>query len=415
MFFRLSYHILISIYVLLYRMVIFFVVRKDKEKFSKYENRLGKISAEKKTLLKTFKKPFWIHAVSGGEVKLASTLIKEYLFKEQVVITYMSDSAAHLANRLFSQSKNLVHFFLPLDAKTFMNSIVSLIDPRKFFVIEHDAWPNLLASLKKHQTPRIMLNYHLKPSDNFFFSLLPSVFRFTHLFETFLTQDDKTLQQIQQFKPLFKPENIGNLKYRFSFSKSDFKPNFNRKIIVLGSSHHPEEIIVVEKLLPLLKQKRMILIIAPRHLERCRNISKQIEKKFKLKTTLVNHLLELKEASEVVLFNQFGSLSSLYQLSDINLIGDTFIKSNGGHNILESIYLKKTTFYGKYLINFREITNELEEKVFADFRLTNDKITSLVELMLNDERLKQEITQKAFEIAIKFQYDERRLRKIIFE
>ncbi len=410
-----TYNILITIYVFFYRFIRLIFPPQDEINVLKHNSLLGKNLSSKKKILVKFKNAFWFHAVSAGEVILVNKIIQKYFSSQKIVISYMSNSAHLSAKKLFKNKKNITHFFLTFDLFSNMKKLVEIISPQKFFVIEHDTWANLLSILEKKNIPRVMLNYHLKPRDFFFYKLFPSAFRLTHNFSTFLVQDNSVLKKVEKLKPKFKLANLGNLKYDFSTSSKSFKFKSNKKIITLASSHIGEEKIITSSLLPLLKKKKIILIIIPRHIARSLKIKDELKKNHPhLLIAKIDNYLQLNDNHDIIVLNQFSVVRKIYAISNINLIGDSFKKSAGGHNLIESVVLNKPTFYGKYFINYQELTKELE-KVYAHFRLSEKEIFPTISNLINDKKLQTTITKKAFAALQKFKYDEKKLKRIIFD
>ncbi len=424
----LLYRLLLGVYFYIYKYVYYWVIKS--KKLNQYYYRIGSDKVFEPRLSglydksldrfddKSNDKPFWFHAVSGGEVILVDKLIQKYLTSKRVVVSYMSESANELANKLFKANSKITYFYLPLDKKRVMTKLVRGIKPAKFFVIEHDAWPNLLQVLKSYDVPRYMLNFNFKQKDFFRFKRFTKIFSFTHQFDFFFTQNEESYKKVKfftanRFSPQFKLENLGNIKYNFvSAKKLGSLPALKIPLVVLASSHPKEEEIVTQALLNLIKEKKIKLVIIPRHIERSNEILSVQKKKYSfLNCRVVSDYRKIVQDEDIFIVKEYGVLQSVYQLAKINLIGDSFAHSQGGHNILESIIFKKATLYGEYFKSFPELTEEIEEE-FSEIRLEKNQIQKQVIRLLEDPIYHDKLVNFSYKKLNSLKCDEKKLLNI---
>ena len=403
----------------------------------------------------------WIHAVSAGELKLAAELIKTLQNNEndkknksygkKFLITYTSQTAKILSEKLFpsfslAKNKNkkppsnhspiILLQETPLDFLPTLYWFIKKIQPKKFICIEHDVWPNTLWLLKKIKCSRTIVNFSLKPKDAFYYRRFPIVFKWVYDFDLFLLQN-KTQADFLRKISLLKPFHyVGNLKFSPLTTKKT-KPksincinssnlhNANNSIInkskktntiILSSSHGGEEKIILEALAETIrvknsKQKKINLILIPRHLERLPAIVKEVENK-NLAYKVIQTFAEINPKFPIHIVNSMGEVLNFYSLADLILIGDTFCPSQGGHNFIEALPYSAAVCYGEYQCNYSDITPELE-KENACVRLKNAQLQKQILFYLNNPQERQKINREGKKAFNKLCYDKTELQEIL--
>ena len=122
------------------------------------KERLGKVNLENKFQ----EKPIWIHAVSVGEVKVASLLVKE--IKKQypdikIFLTVSTLTGSRQLEKLYGN--DLEHQYLPYDLNIFVKRFLLSIKPKCLILIETEIWPNLINNCVKQNIPIALLNGRL--------------------------------------------------------------------------------------------------------------------------------------------------------------------------------------------------------------------------------------------------------------
>jgi len=107
--------------------------------------------------------------------------------------------------------------------------------------------------------------------------------------------------------------------------------------------------------------------------------------------------LNLSSSACIILVDQMGILGSLYRVSDIAIIGGSFIP-HGGQNPLEPAYWQKPIICGPHMHNFPFIEQFLTEKacLMAD---ENSLLNIMKELVKNAE-LRELIGDKAYQLFL---------------
>jgi 3-deoxy-D-manno-octulosonic-acid transferase len=130
------------------------------------------------------------------------------------------------------------------------------------------------------------------------------------------------------------------------------------KIFIAASTHPGEEEIILNAYKRLLEDfPDLSLIIAPRHPERSKEISKIISR-FRFCSRFISSLPGSFTCAtkSVFILDAIGELIKFYSIADIVFVGGSLIKK-GGHNILEPAILAKPIIFGPHMFNFRDIAD----------------------------------------------------------
>lgn len=346
-----------------------FYFGKKKIDFLAFKQRLGSIP------VKSAEPSIWIQAVSVGEVHLAAGLIKELRnkYKDPIILSITTLAGYNLAKDKYPALAEF--FFFPADFSGVVDQVMNRVNPKLFISIETEIWPNLFYRLNKGHIPIVILNARISEKAYLRYKFA----RF--LIKPALKRVAVIGAQDEEYKKRFivlgaeplKVAVTGNMKFS-SFSvdpihlqkvKDDYGAVLARskvQVIVAGSTHNGEEEMIVEVYLKCLnKIKDLILILAPRQVSRADDIEK-IVKASGLKVWRFSKISKCpQETHGVVILDAVGELFYFYSLADICFVGGSLIP-HGGHNILEPIYFNKPVIFGRYMDNFKEISDIVNAK-----------------------------------------------------
>ena len=186
--------------------------------------------------------------------------------------------------------------------------------------------------------------------------------------------------------------STGNIKYDFDIVKNLcglehlFKrKKFDENILLLGSSTWPGEELVLGRIYKQLKVKypNLMLVVAPRHVERARDIEKEFSE-LGLQVCRRTSARSL-NADSVMLLDTTGELSGLYADADIVFVGKSLF-DGGGQNPIEPAAYGCALITGPNMGNFKVeseildaacaravIENEQELMVQVDTLISNEK------------------------------------------
>ena len=297
------------------------------------------------------KAAIWFHCASVGEVITASPLINLYNEKfpdKNILVTTNTITGANICKKHLPFT---THCFLPLDYRLITRRFLNKLQPEELIVLETELWPNLFQLCHSKNISINIINGRLsKRSLN------------TNAWTKRLYK--KTLQHVK--KVLCRSKNdaeaylylgatnkqvdiIGNLKFSISLDTSPLDNLINRPYVLAASTHSGEEKIIVEAWKKS-NQKKLLLVIAPRHPERKDKILRDIE--FLSDEIKIRSLQEeTTDETDIYLADTLGELSALFQHAEFVIMGGSFV-SKGGHNILEPAARSKAILYGPSMENF---------------------------------------------------------------
>lgn len=373
--YNLLWYILLPLVLLIY---LFRLILK-KEDIKRFYERFGYIKKEQLN-----KKVIWLHAVSLGETMAAinlATELKKSFPKFSIVI---STNTITSANYIIKKSK-FIHCYQPLDHPLFVKNFLCFWNPYYAIFLESDYWPNLILGTQNRGIPIFFSSAQISKKAFNRWSKIPSLSKLIFNSPKLIFCIDK--DQRSNFLKLRKKKIDKNIKIIGSLKISKNKLNCdkyflsklkswskNYKIILAASIHDIEDQIILTLHLNLQdKGYKYKLIIAPRHPE----LAKKLEKSFSnAKRKSFNQYPDFDD--NVYICDTLGEMGCLYSVSDIIILGGSFIQV-GGHNPLEPAH------YGKIII-----TGKSKEK--NAFEFYNLKRIGLVKEALNYQDLEGKVS-----------------------
>jgi len=377
------YNIFLYIVFLLSPIIFFIRVLNGKEDPIRLKEKLC-IYSKKNNL-----KSIWFHAVSVGELMSIIPVLK-ILEKnkkiDQIIVTTSTISSAKIFEK--QKFKNIVHRYFPLDTNFLNKRFIKYWKPQAAFFVDSEIWPNMFKNLKNNNIPVILLNGRITNKSFKRWSLIKnfskSVFKNISLA---LPSNSETKNFLKKLG-VRKIKLIGNLKYYGSskvkykdkkFLKNKFK---NFKVWCAASTHEGEEIII-SKLHKNIKrkQKKLLTIIIPRHINRVEKIIAQINVD-KLKVIKHSSKTDIKKNTDIYIVDTYGEASKFYNLSNICFMGGSII-NHGGQNPLEPARLGNYIINGPNIRNFKEIYKFLSKNNMSVTTSKMSKIQKIIEKKLN--------------------------------
>jgi 3-deoxy-D-manno-octulosonic-acid transferase len=411
---------------LLYNIILTFILIFFAPYFllrSLVEKRFRKELAERMGFFRNLpvKKSLWVHAASVGEVFCSIPLLKRMKVEFPhcgIVLTTMTRTGNEAAKNSIPEA-NCVLFF-PIDHPLTVRRVIKRIQPSLLLIAETELWPNLLQSCGKNGVPIVLFNgrisersfrrYHLF---KFFFK---ECLKYISLFLMQTEEDQNRIIEIGASPE--KTKVAGNLKFDQTF------PSFTQEmvvemskllrlqgkeiILIAGSTHSGEEEILIGLFKELRKfDPHLVLLLAPRHLERLEEVERILKKEsisWMRRTSLSmdqNRLpQELKEPPKVILLDTMGELMSLYRLGTVVFIGGSLVPV-GGHNPIEPLFFKKCVLFGPHMFNFLEISQSLLEAGGAIQVEREEDLFFQLKRLLSDEGARTEVGERGYQFIQK--------------
>jgi 3-deoxy-D-manno-octulosonic-acid transferase len=313
--------------------------------------------------------------------------------------------------------------YTPLDFWPVMRRAFSIIRPGKIVLVEAEIWPNLAAEAHAYGIPLVLVNARLSPRSEarfrrFRFFVAPT-FR---LLDLICVQEQ---EDVDRWAALGVGRNrikyTGSIKYdpagpdqesgefvatslpaapRFDEGGQDLLPGLNPERLVLfgGSTHRGEEEILAKIFVRLCRKfSSLCLFIAPRHVERVREIRAQLE----------NLSLHVQLASEAVnrggtnpdciVLDRTGELQRWYSIATVVFIGKS-LTARGGQNPVEPILAGKPVVFGPHMENFATLAGTLVSNEGAIQVHDVESLEQAIEKLLGDIEARQQLVRKAREV-----------------
>ena len=356
------------------------------------------------------KRPTWLHAVSVGEVMVALKLAQQLRTIQpdvRCVLTVTTTTGFALANK--NSSTWIEVMYTPLDFWPVMHRAFSVIRPAKIILVEAEIWPNLAAEAQAHRIPLVLVNARLSPRSEkrfrrFRFFVAPT-FRLLDLI--CVQERDDVDRWAMLGVERGRIRYTGSIKYdpiglddRTDSEEATHSTSVNPERLVLfgGSTHRGEEEIIA-KIFARLRQKfpSLCLFIAPRHVERVREIQAQLEA-FPLRVRLASEAANHGEtAVDCVLLDTTGELRHWYEIATVVFIGKS-LTAHGGQNPVEPIIAGKPVVFGPHMENFATLAKTLVSENGAIQVRTIGSLEGAIDHLLRDGKARQRLVRNAREV-----------------
>jgi 3-deoxy-D-manno-octulosonic-acid transferase len=345
----------------------------------------------------------WIHAVSLGETKAVANLAK--LIKEEwdnpiILISSVTETGHAEAKRNLPFAD--YHVYLPLDFGSLIGPIVNRVAPDYVILTESDFWLNFLKSAKSTGANIALVNG--KISHRSF-----ERFKKIHWFQkTLFSYIDLFCTQTDLYATRFKALGIpnekiivtGNLKYDETDDflptavlqdwKNKLKISDDELILVLGSTHDPEEKMIFNVLKDIWKLiPNLTVIIAPRHPERFQEVERIIHQ-LQIPLSIYSKIEKRQGNEPVILIDGMGLLRKCYQIADIALVAGSYTQKVGGHSIIEPSHYGIPVIYGPFMQTQSDMV-ELLRTYNAGLQVPLEGLYSTLMLLLTEPEERKKI------------------------
>jgi len=326
----------------------------------------------------------WIHAVSVGEVKSLKKLIEEInkIKNVEIILSVTTPTGYKIA-------------------KTDYTSIKVIMAPIDFSF-------NWISIMYKKNIPVLLINGRISEI------AMGKYKKFKFILKYFFKKINSFLVQGKIYKDRFielgtDPEKIkicGNIKADEAINSKNqlinkteilkhLKIKTKNSIITCASTHSSDEKIILPAIFQ--SYEKHSFIIVPRHPDRIPEISKELDF-MNIKHNIWSKSEEIDLKNKVLIFDSIGYLFKIQSISDLIIMGGTFNKKIGGHNLYEPAILGKNIIGGPNYNNFPDIgeelvnsniynivntSNEMYEEINKYFRKHKDIQKEAIEIVSN--------------------------------
>jgi 3-deoxy-D-manno-octulosonic-acid transferase len=308
----------------------------------------------------TDKPVIWLHTVSVGETRAATSLIQrlsEHYPDHQILLSHTTPTGRETSEQLYGNK--VMRVYLPYDYSFAVHLFLRHFKPRIGILLETEIWFNLIHSCHLLQTPLLLLNARLseKSAANYgqFPKLIHQGLLELHSISAQTEDDAERLRSLGANKVTV----MGNLKF-------DIEPPLamlelgkrlhnsfgaNRKIFLAASTREGEETLLLSAL-KTIDLPNLLTVIVPRHPQRFDEVETLIEKEgFKYQRRSTNESIHAD--IQVVLGDSMGEMFAYYAACDIAYVGGSLLPF-GGQNLIEASAVGKPVLIGWHTYNFAQ-------------------------------------------------------------
>lgn len=332
---------------------ISFFIPKLKQGFWRRVNLLKRIKV---------KNPIWFHVASSGELEQAiplMDLIKETQPQEKILLTYFSPTCEK-AVELEKKRRGEKHVpwdqadFSPFDLPWVIEPLLDLINPKMYFSIHREIWPNLLRICQEREIPTALIcAFFPEPIRKNYWVYRPWIQHFNQIAVV-----DLSTRLFLVSKNINIPiEEMGDSRVIRVLQRKELKKTapawadfFKSENTLLCASIWKEDFINLKLSLVTAHENKKRLIIVPH--EPKDSFHHQIIQWGKEKGIIFrlwsNWILSPDEHSHLII-DSVGLLAELYQICEFVFVGGSF--KGRIHNVLEPAAYGKPILTGPYYWN----------------------------------------------------------------
>ena len=397
---RFIYNILFTVFFCLSAPYYFMRMRRRGNWREGFGERFGRFSSKVKQAM-TNRHVLWIHAVSVGEVNIATQLIAALQIRvpnlKMVVSTTTTTGMGELQKKLPSHIQKI---YYPIDRRGYVKRGIMAIHPEAIVLVEAEIWPNFLWMAEELGIPTFLVNARL--SDRSFRGYKRYGFLFRKLFAAFGgvgCQNEADADRLRQLG--CRPEAIrvvGNLKFDAAKLEerqvldvprllSQLGVPVNTPVLIGGSTHAGEERVLAEVFMRLRKRfPNLFLVVVPRHFERGKEAGQDVASqgvRFIYRKDITPQTQLAPGEVDCLLVNTTGELKYFYEHASVIFIGKS-LTAEGGQNPIEPGVLGKPMIFGPNMQNFEAIAKAFVERRGAIQVKDAAELEGAVSLLLSD-------------------------------
>lgn len=345
------------------------------------------ITGRTKSNFNNYNNSIWFHFASLGEFEQGRSVLEQVriLFpQKKIVITFFSPSGYEI--RKNTPLADAV-YYLPLDTARNARKFIEAIQPEMAIFTKYEYWYHFFNETHKRHIPLYIVSGIFRPGQ-IFFKWYGGLHRKILSFVThFFVQDEAS-------KQLLKEISIGNVSIsgdtRFDRvwanaqnpralpEINDFK--YNHRLFIAGSTW-PQDEKLIAGLID--KYPDWKFIIAPHEVgdEKIRNLLSLLPENSFIRYSQLKDNWSPIENFRVLIIDNIGMLSSLYQYGNITYIGGGF--GAGIHNTLEAAVFGLPVIFGPNYARFKEAHDLINLK--AGFSIANEaELNEITDTLISD-------------------------------
>ena len=325
--------------------------------FASFFNAKAKLwlTGRKAQVIKPLPGCTWFHFASLGEFEQGRPVLEALKLKEpatKIVITFFSPSGYEV--RKNTELADAV-YYLPLDTAANARQFINTINPGKVVFTKYEYWYHYFNNLYVKQIPLYIISGIFRPGQVFFKWYGALHRKILKMVTHFFVQDQQSVHLLKK-RGIINVTMSGDTRLDRVWANATnpkslpeitaFKKDNN--IFIAGSTWPEDETLLVGLINEYPKWK---FIIAPHEisLTRVTALQKLLPAE---KTMLFSQIFALTPKTSVLVIDNIGMLSALYQYADVAYIGGGF--GRGIHNTLEAAAFGLPVIFGPNYTAFKE-------------------------------------------------------------
>jgi len=301
-----------------------------------------------------------VHGVSVGEVKAARAIVR--LLEErhpgcEVVLSSTTPTGVEMARKVYPENLTVRY---PADLSFVARRFLRKLDPKLVLLMELEAWPNLLRECNRDGRAVAVVNGRITKKSHARYAVLRGKLPEFSRISLLCVQSE---EYAARFRSLgIDPARVcvtGNVKFdglRIGLAEAGSEltgfvvAGDGRPVIVGGSTHAPEELMIARALRRVAPGARLVLV--PRHPPRCGEVA-DLLRSAGIRTQRLSELRAgvRPDPEQPLLVDTIGELEGVYALGDLAFVGGSLVP-HGGQNVLEPAAQGKAVLFGPYVHNF---------------------------------------------------------------
>ena len=346
----------------------------------------------------------WMHAVSVGEVAIALKLARQLRQLEpDIVIVLTTTTTTGFSFARQNAPPWCEVMYMPLDFWPIMRRAFAVIRPVRIVLVEAEVWPNLVARARHQAVPLALVNARLSPRSESRFlrfrHFLGPIFARLNLIGVPEKEDAARWMALGANPAVI--HYTGSIKYdpvdlgNGTRATSQVFPA-NAPVLFGGSTHRGEEEILARSFLELRRSwPSLCLFIAPRHVERAREIRKRLQS-LGLTVRLVSEGAP-QESPDCVVLDKTGELQAWYPVATVAFVGKS-LTAHGGQNPAEPIVAGVPVVFGPHMENFASLAGELVNQKAAVQVANAEEFERTLQNLLGDAEARRRLVTNAGQV-----------------
>jgi len=317
-----------------------------------------------KSLVAHNEKIIWFHCASLGEFEQGRPLIEYFKTNYpdfKILLSFFSPSGYEIRKN-YENADFII--YLPLDTPGNAKFFLDNMKPQMIFFIKYEFWYFFIREIGKRKIPLYLVSGIFREKQRFFKKYGKKSRKMLRFFTHFFVQNQVSknlLNQIGLNNVTITGDTRFDRVYSIATNSKDLplivKFRNNNLVLVAGSTWPPDEDLLIQYMNK--NKGRLKLIIAPHeiHTQHVESIERKINPD--IKTLRYSEANESNvEATDILIIDAIGFLSSIYKYGHMAYIGGGFGK--GIHNTLEAATFGLPVLFGPNYHKFQEAISLVE-------------------------------------------------------